>query len=107
MINEFYDEITKKSNNELISELISKMKAYAVEHFRTEEAFFRKLNYNDVEDHIKKHEQFIKTVEDLEQRYHAGKLLLSFEITNFLKSWLVTHIQKIDMEYAKEAVFVK
>lgn len=102
MINEFYDEITKKSNKELIAELIHKMKAYATEHFRAEEKLFKELDYDDVEDHIKQHEHFIKKVENLEQRYKNGKLILSIEITEFLKNWLVNHIQKIDIEYAKQ-----
>lgn len=102
MINEFYDEITKKSNKVLIAELIHKMKTYATEHFRAEEKLFKELNYDDVDDHIRKHEQFIEKVEDLEHRFRNGKLILSIEITEFLKKWLVNHIQKIDMEYAKQ-----
>jgi len=102
MINKFYDEIAKKSNKELIAELIRKMGEYATEHFRDEEELFKGLDYDGAADHIIEHEQFVKKVVDLEQRYREGKLILSIEITEFLKKWLVTHIQKVDMEYAKQ-----
>jgi len=100
MLNEFYDEVTKKSNKELIADLISKMKEYTQIHFRTEEELFAKYSYKDAGAHIQKHNEFIKKVNDLENRFSAGKLVLSFEITNFLKDWLVSHIQQSDKEYA-------
>jgi len=99
MINEFYDQITQKSNKELISELIHKMKDYTKIHFATEEKLLHQSNYKDLMEHKIKHQAFIDKVTDLETRYDNGKMILSFEITNFLKDWLITHIQKEDKAY--------
>ncbi len=99
MINDFYDEITQKSNNDLISELIHKMKDYTKVHFKTEEELLHQSNYSELIEHKIKHQAFIDKVTDLEKRFNEGKMVLSFEITNFLKDWLISHIQKEDKAY--------
>ncbi len=104
MINKFYDEITQKSNKDLISELIQNMKSYAQTHFSTEENMLHSSNYDGLIEHKIKHQAFIDKVTDLEERFNSGKMVLSFEITNFLKDWLITHIQKEDKEYVSAVV---
>ncbi len=99
MINDFYEKIRTKAANELISELIKKMKNYTVVHFTTEERYFKQYNYPDFEAHKKEHQDFVDKVVDLEKRFNSGKVILSFEITNFLKEWLINHIQGTDMKY--------
>ncbi|RLD77580.1 MAG: hemerythrin [Bacteroidetes bacterium] len=99
MINDFYEKIRTKAANELISELIKKMKNYTVVHFTTEERYFKQYNYPDIEAHKKEHQDFVDKVVDLEKRFNSGKVILSFEITNFLKEWLINHIQGTDMKY--------
>jgi len=100
MINEFYEKIRDKSSSDLISSLIKKMREYALLHFATEEKLFTRLNYPATEEHVNEHKKFVDKVMDLEERYKAGTVILSFEITNFLKDWLVNHIQGTDKEYA-------
>ncbi len=104
MINDFYEQITQKSNKELISDLIHKMKEYAKVHFATEEKLLHQSNYKDLMEHKIKHQAFIDKVSDLETRYDSGKMILSFEITNFLKDWLITHIQKEDKAYVSSVM---
>jgi len=99
MINDFYEKINNKASNELISELINKMKSYTIVHFGTEEKYFKKYNYPAFKIHKKEHDYFVDKVVDLEKRYNDGKMILSVEITNFLKDWLIKHIQGTDMKY--------
>ena len=101
MINEFYEMIGDKSNDELISALIKKMKEYTVVHFSYEEKLFKEYNYSDFEAHKKEHQGFVNKVIDLEKRFNDGKIIMSFEITKFLKDWLIKHIQGTDMKYTK------
>jgi hemerythrin-like metal-binding protein len=100
MINEFYDNISNRSSRELISELIAKMKDYTVFHFNYEENIFKKHNYIKTDAHKKEHDDFVAKVLDLEDRYNNGGLVVSFEITTFLKKWLIDHIQGTDKEYS-------
>ena len=101
MINEFYFQLKDKSSKELISKLINDMKQYALVHFETEERYLQQIGFPALEEHKVEHKSFIEKVADVEQRFSAGKLVLSFELTNFLKSWLVHHIKGSDMKYVK------
>ncbi len=100
MINIFYINIRDKSNNDLISDLITKMKEYTIIHFKTEEDYFRKYNYPALDKHNQEHDKFIKKVADLEKRFNENKVILSYEITSYLKEWIKDHIQLSDKKYS-------
>lgn len=99
MINDLYEHIGKKSNDELISDLIKEMKDYTKHHFSTEETYFRQLNYPEYEAHKKEHDSFVAKVADLEKRFNSGRLIITFEITAFIKDWIKNHIKGTDMKY--------
>jgi hemerythrin-like metal-binding protein len=100
MINEFYESIRSKSTEEVLSDLIKHMREYVVFHFNSEEELLKLNRYPDYLDHKIEHEMFVNKVEDFEKRFNSGQLILSFEITNFLKSWLKNHIQGTDKKYS-------
>ena len=72
MINDFYDSIQSKSNNELIGELIRKMNDYVKFHFSTEEKMFQDYNYVEYYNHKKEHDEFIDKVTDLDRRFREA-----------------------------------
>ncbi|MEZ5069632.1 MAG: bacteriohemerythrin [Bacteroidales bacterium] len=100
MINEFYDSLSSKKGNDNIGDLLRKMKDYTVVHFNYEESLLRKSNYPDLVNHQATHKSFVDKVNDIEQRHKAGKLVVSMELTSFLKDWLISHIQGTDRRYA-------
>lgn len=100
MINDFYENIKIRSNNENISRLIHGMNQYTIEHFATEEKYMQQYNYPGYESHKKAHDIFIAKVEDIESRYNDGLVILSFEITGFLKEWWRNHILVTDKKYS-------
>jgi len=105
LINDFYEHILSRSNNENISKLISGMSDYIQMHFRTEEEYMTKFNYPDIEEHKKEHEIYVAKVKKLEEDFNSGKIILSFEITSFLKDWIKNHIQGTDPKYS--SLFLK
>ena len=100
MINDFYNNISKRSNDELILKLVSGMKNYTVMHFSTEERYMKQYKYPSYELHKKEHEDFIAKVNALEEKLKKGTIIVSFEITNFLKDWIKNHIQNTDKQYS-------
>lgn len=99
LINAFYDNIRVKTPKEQIFILIKELKEYTVFHFSTEEKYFKQYNYPGYTQHKEEHEFFIKKVLDFEDRYKNGKLILSIEITNFIKDWVSNHICQTDKKY--------
>jgi len=101
MLNEFYENIKSKSTKEILSDLIKEMREYSVFHFNSEEDLLKQYGYPGLEEHKSEHNRFIRKVEEFENRFNSGMIILSFEITDFLRSWLKDHIQVTDKEYSR------
>lgn len=100
LINDFYANIDKQSNNNLILKLVSGMKNYTIYHFNEEEEYMKLYKYENYEQHKREHQEFINKVIDLEKKIQAGKIIISYEITSFLKDWIKNHIQNTDKKYS-------
>ncbi len=100
LINSFYENLNRDSNKEKMLELIVALKDYTLFHFSSEEKCMKQTNYPDFEKHKIEHQRFIAAVKDFEDRYVHGKLLLSMEITSFIKDWITKHIKGIDRKYS-------
>jgi len=57
------------------------------------------LNYPETADHKKEHAGFIDKVIDFQKGFEEGRIMMSMEIMNFLRDWLVSHIQGTDQKY--------
>jgi len=42
----------------------------------------------------------IKWTSEFYDKYQSGKLILSLEVTNFIKEWITNHIKQEDKQYA-------
>jgi hemerythrin-like metal-binding protein len=104
IINSFYENIYQGSMKEKLVELINEMKLYTVFHFKSEERQMTLCNYPDFENHKMEHDKFIAAVEDFEERYKNGKLLLTIEVTNFVKVWISNHIMGTDQKYSDSMI---
>ena len=100
LINDFYDGLKSKSNDELIAELIKGVNDYTLFHFSAEERLLNKYNYTDTAGHTNEHNDFKSKLSEIESRFKSGRLILSFELTNLLKDWLINHIKVSDKQYA-------
>ncbi len=100
LINEFYRKISIQSPKESIFELIKALKDYTVFHFSTEEKYMKQFDYPGYLKHKNEHDQFVNKVLDFEDRYKNGKLILTLEITNFIRTWVANHICNTDKLYS-------
>lgn len=99
LINRFYEQVSHRTNDENISILIKGMKEYTQMHFDYEERYMQQFSYPDYTAHKREHDLFIAKVADVEEKFSKGKVILSFEITSFLKDWIKNHIQGSDKKY--------
>ena len=101
LINDFYSGFNEKSIKERMTELIKGLKDYALYHFSTEEKYMEMYNFPGYKNHKKEHEIFIEKIADISERYESGRLVVSLEITNFMKDWLTNHILGTDKKYSQ------
>jgi hemerythrin-like metal-binding protein len=101
LINDFYAGLSNNSSTNNLKDLVKGMKEYTLTHFSNEESFMKLYNYPELQSHMEEHADFITKVNVLEEKLNNGKLIVSFEVTNFLKDWIKNHIKKTDIRYSE------
>lgn len=100
-INKIVDAVTLGANSKELHEVISFFDEYIKEHFSYEEAYMKNINYPDIEEHIKKHHDFImnynKFKEEFDQNFDKEKLTMEIEV--YIGNWWIDHIGKEDKKY--------
>lgn len=99
ILNELYQAFMNKEHTEKIGSIIGRLSDYTKYHFNTEEKYFNAFFYDDRENHFKEHQDFKDKVNEFTQKYHANSGALTYDIMNFLRSWLLNHIMKTDKKY--------
>jgi hemerythrin len=92
MLNGFYAALRQKRTQESLLELLDSLVGYTHYHFTTEEELMAKYGFLLSLDHISQHRDFIEKITDWNKRAANGQLLISLEVTNYLRDWLVEHI---------------
>jgi hemerythrin len=100
LINQLHDAMAQGKSKEIMSEILKELANYTVEHFSTEEKYFKQFNYPDAAAHIAEHKKFVDTVKQFQNEFNSGKVMLSMKIMNFLKDWLINHIMGTDQKYS-------
>lgn len=100
MINELFDGINAGKGKDVVGSILDRLIRYTVEHFRREEEFFASTAYPDTAAHKKEHEKLTAEVVKVQTAFKAGATAtVSLEVMNFLKNWLLNHIQVSDNRY--------
>lgn len=99
VINAFYNSIADKLGKAAVLQAIKDMENYTITHFTAEEGMMRRAGYTGLDLHMKEHKDFVDTVADFRKRYEEGRLLLSLEVSGFIKNWITNHIMKTDQQY--------
>jgi len=98
-INYLIDNHNSKDKASINHWIIANLDKYSEEHFFTEEDFLRKINYPNLENHIKLHQSYkMDTVQSALKAMKAHEDVPE-ETILFLKNWWTNHILNVDMEY--------
>ena len=100
ILNDFYDGLKAGKSKEKLEELVLAMLDYTKYHFANEEKYMDAVNFPGIEEHKQTHAEYVEKITAYYEKMKTGKLILSLEVTNFLKSWLINHIKGVDQQYA-------
>lgn len=99
LLNKLFDALNAGQAVPATLQIITELEKYAVMHFHKEQFFFKQFNYAETDGHIKEHQAFIEKIASIKSDAKLGKLTSSFELINFLKTWITHHILIEDMKY--------
>jgi len=92
--------IRDNSDKDATEKVCTDVFSYAKHHFANEENAMRAANYPDLEKHIDEHAWFVNEATKfhtiLSNNFPEGRT----EFYQFLRKWLVSHIQDCDKKYA-------
>ncbi len=99
MINELYDAMMEIKGQEVLSKIVNRMVEYAAIHFMVEEKWMTAFTYEGYAEHKKIHDDFSQKALTLKNDMSQSGFVLSLEVLNFLREWLVNHIMGTDRKY--------
>lgn len=99
-VNRLHDALRANHSRQEMGDILAFLRSYTVEHFQAEEAFMKETGYPGLEHHHALHEELVRQVLELEEKYAAGTMILSIMTMHFLKDWLTHHIQDEDRKLA-------
>ena len=99
LLNFLYESFVDRTSNDAIKKIIDELRNYTEYHFSVEEKYFEDFHYTESTEHIKEHQYFVNQIKEFEQDLKLGKISLSYKLMNFLRSWLIEHINGTDRKY--------
>ena len=99
ILNKVFFAKEHNDNPEETREVLREMVTYALTHFKTEESYMKVFNYPYYRDHKEEHRDFyIETIAYLD-KFTKGDSQTVNEILEYLKWWLINHIQGTDKKF--------
>ncbi|MFZ5570308.1 MAG: bacteriohemerythrin [Thermodesulfobacteriota bacterium] len=98
LINRLYDGLKSGKAQSSLGGILDELVEYTQTHFAEEEAILRVKRYPGLERQQEMHAHFVERISDMRARFQAGTSL-GVEAMNFLKGWLIHHIQDVDRQY--------
>jgi len=101
MLNQLHELMKAGQGKTAIVPILDELVTYAGTHFTTEEKYFDQFHYNETVRHKAEHKKFVEKVLAFQTDFKTGKTILSMDVMNFLKDWLINHIQGTDKRYTQ------
>ena len=99
LINSLHRSLKDGSDKEVLEHVLDELLDYTRVHFSHEEEVMHETGYPQLHLQQKAHQALIAKVEELREKFQTGKMMLGLETLQFLRSWLVDHIQGMDKRY--------
>ena len=97
--NNLHDSMKQGQGQAQLGTSLEELADYTTYHFAHEESAMVRHGYPQLEEHRAVHKDLLKAVSDLQVRQKAGEVCLTVQVFEFLKNWLVTHIQGADKAF--------
>lgn len=100
ILNELHDSMRAGKGSATVGKVLDELVDYTKVHFTTEERLMQANAYPHFAGHKRIHENMVREVEQLREKYRSGSSVLTIEVMQFLKNWLSEHITGTDQSYS-------
>ena len=99
LISQLHEAMGAGKGKDVVGPILGELGNYAQTHFAHEESIMQSNNYPGYAKQKAAHDAFIAKVKEMQAQQKAGQLMMSMQVMNFLKDWLVNHIMGMDKNY--------
>ncbi len=99
LINQLHDAMKTGHGRDALGSVLDALVDYTRTHFAAEERLMTTHAYPGILRHRRIHEDLTAKVVAIQAQVRSGQPVLTIEVMDFLRQWLVTHIQGADKEY--------
>lgn len=101
IMNRLAERIHSGAKRDEVLQLLEQLANYTVQHFSDEERYMEEINFAGVTTHKIIHRRLLESLnQSLGDFRSSGEDTLPDSFFNFLRTWLVAHIQGIDKKYS-------
>jgi hemerythrin len=100
IINELADAMRVGKGDDVIRDVVGQLAVYTRTHFLQEEVAMRQTGYPGLAAHQEQHTKLMAEVERYKSDLLEGRKPNIIAVLNFLRQWLVNHIQTTDKKYS-------
>lgn len=93
-----YELAVSKNNLKILGHAFASLESYAHEHFEREERIMDAVHYPNRRSHREEHKRLLQVVEKKHTQIEASQKVDIDELSQFLRSWLLDHVIKEDMQ---------
>ena len=97
---ELYNAMNAGKGKSVVGRILDRLVQYTAMHFAHEERLMRQSAYPGLEKHREEHAGMTAKVLQFQSEYRAGKVNLTVQLLQFLKTWLNRHIAESDSAFA-------
>ncbi len=99
LINALNDSIANDERTERLPEIFVQLVDYVLAHFVREEHFMQLARFPGLEEHRRRHNELSSKLTQLENQVDSSDTgILSLELAEFLRTWLLNHIALDDLQ---------
>ena len=103
LVNNLYSAFIGNKISEIsTSEALDEAEKYIKFHFKTEEDYFEKIDYQGSQIHIGEHKKFINQISNFKQAFYSENQNISLQLMFYLKDWIIEHILYYDKQYIND-----
>jgi len=99
LINKLHEAMSEGKSRTVMASILDDLVKYTVIHFTSEEELFHKHHYPLDQEHTQQHQALTEQVLKFKHDFDNGQVMISVYVLDFLKKWLIEHIQGADMRY--------
>ncbi|MBB5020816.1 methyl-accepting chemotaxis protein [Desulfurispira natronophila] len=100
IVNHLADAVKKGQGKSVLGPTFDTLLEYTTKHFGDEEVYMERHGYSGLQQHKEVHAKLVKQALELKKKFDEGDLLVAADTLEFLKNWLLVHIEKEDKAYA-------